>query len=200
MEHNFRLFLQVLKVKDMVKAITNDLVGKYTLPDTIRKTAQDYALAAVPAPNLQAYKASALAASIMIHCSINDKDIKQSDDIATLVVACISTTKTQSTLAVRMHCLFAMHYIDGMLVQKCKAFTTASLLVGAFKNIYEQDMQQYGSPDGIDNPIVVVKKMESWLTTLNNACGKVLAAMEVKSKSLKKSRGNKGVRPGNPVP
>ncbi len=36
MEHNFRLFLQVLEVKDMAEAITNDLVGKYTLPDTVR--------------------------------------------------------------------------------------------------------------------------------------------------------------------
>ncbi|SJL16231.1 uncharacterized protein ARMOST_19751 [Armillaria ostoyae] len=241
MEHNFRLFLQVLEVKDMAEVITNDLVGKYTLPDTVRKTAQDYASAAVLAPNLQAYKAPALAASIMtvmrdlrvqelppphetgrcgvlesviskaltdmrchvkaqIHCSIDDKDVKQSDDITTLVVACIGTTKAQSTLAVRMHIAFlvgfgvlnVMHYIDGMLVQMRKTFATASLLAGAFKDIYEQDMQQYGSPDSIDNPVVMAKKVESWLTTLDNACGKVLAATEVKSKSSKKSRGNKG--------
>lgn len=34
--------------------------------------------------------------------------------------------------------------------------------------------------------------MESWLMMLDNACSKVLAAMEVKSKLSRKSRGNKG--------
>ncbi|SJL11782.1 uncharacterized protein ARMOST_15191 [Armillaria ostoyae] len=64
-EHMFQLFLQMLQMSNIIELIANDLTRKYCLPDTVKKTAQDYVSAAILAPNIQAHKAPGLVAAVI---------------------------------------------------------------------------------------------------------------------------------------
>lgn len=83
-KHMFQMYLRMLEMGDIIELVANDLTGKYCLPDMVKvcpdplgythdsqpyfkqKTAQDYASAAILAPNIQAYKAPGLVAAVIV--------------------------------------------------------------------------------------------------------------------------------------
>ncbi|KAJ7044280.1 hypothetical protein C8F04DRAFT_1250223 [Mycena alexandri] len=52
----FQTFVAILECGDKLEVIRNDANSKYKLPDTVAKTAQDYAQMAILAPNVKNYR------------------------------------------------------------------------------------------------------------------------------------------------
>ncbi|KAK0456933.1 hypothetical protein EV421DRAFT_1729457 [Armillaria borealis] len=44
-----------------------------------------------------------------------------------------------------------------------------------FQDYYKQDLEKYGVPNTIENPIVMAKAVDLWLNTLDTTCGKVVS-------------------------
>ncbi|KAJ7718671.1 hypothetical protein B0H16DRAFT_1897606 [Mycena metata] len=56
MRQGFQTYVAILECSDKLEVIRNDANSKYKLPDTVAKTAQDYAQVAILAPNVKNYR------------------------------------------------------------------------------------------------------------------------------------------------
>ncbi|KAJ7429030.1 hypothetical protein B0H11DRAFT_2267562 [Mycena galericulata] len=56
MRHNFQTFVAILQCRDTLQILKSDGNKKYKLPDTVAKTAQDYAQCGLLSPNIKNYR------------------------------------------------------------------------------------------------------------------------------------------------